>query len=57
MDDDPYLWLEDVDGPAAVAWADAQSAATLARYGGAATDADADALAALLDHSCRRNTA
>ena len=48
-DDDPYLWLEEIDGPAAVAWADAQSAATLARFGGPATEADADRLAAILD--------
>ena len=48
-DDDPYLWLEDIDGPAAIAWADAQSAATLARFGGPATEADADTLAAILD--------
>ena len=48
-DDDPFLWLEDIDGPRAVAWADAQSAATLARFGGPATDADAATLAAILD--------
>ncbi len=48
-DDDPYLWLEDIDGQQAIAWADAQSAATLARFGGPATEADADALAAILD--------
>jgi prolyl oligopeptidase len=48
-DDDPYLWLEEIDGPQAVAWADAQSAVTLARFGGPATEADADALAAILD--------
>jgi len=40
MDDAPSLGLEDLNGAAAVAWADAQSAAT---------DADADALAAILD--------
>ena len=48
-DDDPYLWLEDIDGARPVAWADARSAATLARFGGPATEADADALAAILD--------
>src|SRR5215218_8873482 len=48
-DDDPYLWLEDIDGPRAVAWADAQSATTLARYGGPRTEADRDVLAAILD--------
>ncbi len=61
-DDDPYLWLEDIDGTQAVAWADAQSAAAIARFGGPATEADADALAAILDrpdnipHVTRRGT-
>jgi prolyl oligopeptidase len=48
-DDDPYLWLEDIDGARATAWADAESALTMARYGGAAFAADRDALAAILD--------
>jgi prolyl oligopeptidase len=52
-DDDPYLWLEDVDGPAATAWVDAQSAATLARFAGPGFDADRDAIKALLDRTDR----
>ena len=48
-DDDPRLWLEDVHGEAATAWADAQTAATLARFGDAQFTADRDALLALLD--------
>ncbi len=52
-DDDPRLWLEEVDGAAATAWADAQSAATLARFAGVAFDADRDAVKALLDRTDR----
>lgn len=48
-DDDPYLWLEDVDGEAALAWVDAQTAATRARLADARFDSDRDALLTLLD--------
>lgn len=48
-DDDPYLWLEAVDGAAAVVWAEAQSAATLQRFADARFAADRDALTAILD--------
>ena len=48
-DDDPYLWLEDVDGTAAVTWVDAQNAATLHRLDGIRLAADRAALLALLD--------
>ncbi len=48
-DDDPYLWLEDVDAGAATDWVDAQTARTLARLGGPDLDADRDALRTLLD--------
>lgn len=48
-DDDPYVWLEDVDGAKATAWADAESAGTMARFGDAAFAADRDTLAAILD--------
>jgi prolyl oligopeptidase len=48
-DDDPHLWLEDIDGSRATEWADAQSARTLARYGGPGVLADRDKLAAILD--------
>ena len=48
-DHDPWLWLEEVDGARATAWADGQTAATLARFGDAAYAADRDVLRALLD--------
>jgi prolyl oligopeptidase len=48
-DDDPYLWLEDIDEPKALAWVDARTAETLARFGTARFAADRDALAALWD--------
>ncbi len=48
-DHDPWLWLEDVDGPSATAWADSQTAATLARFGGEGLEADREILRALLD--------
>jgi hypothetical protein len=31
-DDDPYLWLEEIEGSRALAFVDAQNAATLARF-------------------------
>ena len=48
-DDDPWLWLEDVEGERATGWADAQTATTLARFGGGSYQADRDALRTLLD--------
>ena len=48
-DDDPYLWLEDIDGERALAWVDAQNAATLARFGDRRFEADRDTLAAIYD--------
>ncbi len=48
-DDDPYVWLEDVDGAKATAWADAESARTMARFGDSAFATDRDTLAAILD--------
>jgi prolyl oligopeptidase len=48
-DDDPYLWLEEVDGDRAVAWVTAQNAATFARFAGPGVSADQDALAAIMD--------
>ena len=47
-DDDPYLWLEEIDGAAALAWVERQNAATLARFADSRFAADRDALAALL---------
>jgi prolyl oligopeptidase len=48
-DDDPYLWLEEVDGERALAWVETQNAATLARFGDARCAADRDILAAIFD--------
>jgi prolyl oligopeptidase len=48
-DDDPRLWLEEVDGERALAWVEAQNAATLGRFGDARFAADRDALKASLD--------
>jgi prolyl oligopeptidase len=48
-DDDPYLWLEEIEGSRALAFVDAQNAATLARFNHAGLTADRDALAAIYD--------
>jgi prolyl oligopeptidase len=48
-DDDPYLWLEEIEGARALAWVDAQNKATLAKFSTAATARDRDTLAAILD--------
>ncbi len=48
-DDDPFVWLEDIEGDRATAWVDARSAETVMRFGGPRRDADAAALTALLD--------
>lgn len=48
-DDDPYLWLEEIDGTAALAWIDRQNAATLSRFGNDSWRADSDTLATLFD--------
>ena len=52
-DDDPFLWLESVDGKQALDWVDTQSAATLAHFGDARFAADRDALRLLLDRPDR----
>jgi prolyl oligopeptidase len=48
-DDDPYLWLEEIDGERALAWVDAQNRATLARFDDRRCAADRDILAAIFD--------
>jgi len=48
-DDDPYLWLEDIDGARALAWVETQNAAALAHFGDARFAADRDTLAAIFD--------
>jgi prolyl oligopeptidase len=48
-DDDPYLWLEEVEGGRATAWVAEQNARTLAAFGGPAVEQDAATLAAIFD--------
>ncbi len=48
-DDDPWLWLEDIEGERALAWVAAQNARTLGRFGNGRFAADRDALAAIFD--------
>jgi prolyl oligopeptidase len=48
-DDDPYLWLEEIEGPRALAWAAAENERTLAAFGTAEFARDRDVLAAILD--------
>jgi prolyl oligopeptidase len=48
-DDDPYLWLEEIDGSRANAWVEARNSATLAKFGNARFAADRDALIAMMD--------
>ncbi len=48
-DDDPWLWLEEVDGEAALEWVAAQNAATAARLADARYEADRDAVKTMLD--------
>ncbi len=48
-DDDPYLWLEEIESSRALAWVEAQNAATLKRFGDASFAADRDLLAAIFD--------
>ena len=48
-DDDPYLWLEEIEGERALAFVAEQNALTLAKFGDAGFVRDRDALAAILD--------
>jgi prolyl oligopeptidase len=48
-DDDPYLWLEEIDGERALAWVEAQNAAILERLGDQRFATDRDVLAAIFD--------
>ena len=48
-DDDPFLWLEEIDGERALAWVAEQRARTLKAFGGPAFERDRDALAAMWD--------
>src|ERR1041385_4285116 len=48
-DDDPWLWLEEIEGRRATDFADRQSRATLEKFGNAGFAADCDTLAAIYD--------
>jgi len=48
-DDDPWLWLEEVEGERALAWVAAQNTATLGRFADARYAADRDAVKVALD--------
>src|SRR5712671_4519333 len=48
-DDDPRLWLEEIEGARALAWVEEQNNKTLAKFGQAGFAADRDTLAAIYD--------
>ncbi len=48
-DDDPFVWLEEVEGQRALDWIEEQNARTMARFGDDGFAADRDVLAAILD--------
>ena len=48
-DDDPYLWLEEVEGGRALDFVEQQNRKTLQQFGGAQFAADRDMLAAIYD--------
>jgi prolyl oligopeptidase len=48
-DDDPYLWLEDIESDRALAFVEQQNKATLEAFGKARFAADRDTLAAIFD--------
>ncbi|WP_043833697.1 prolyl oligopeptidase family serine peptidase [Muricoccus aerilatus] len=48
-DDDPWLWLEEVEGERALAWVDGQNATTLARLADARFEAEREAVRRVLD--------
>jgi len=48
-DDDPYLWLEDIESPRVLDWVEAQNAETLQRFNDAGVIADRDVLKTIYD--------
>src|SRR5258708_33416603 len=48
-DDDPYLWLEDIEGERALDFVTRQNALTLKKFGNAGFARDGDILAAIYD--------
>ncbi|OCK54165.1 peptidase S9 [Bradyrhizobium sp. LMTR 3] len=49
-DDDPYLWLEEIEGARALNFVERQNSRTLQLLGGAAAGRDRDALTSIYDH-------
>src|SRR5262249_21090701 len=47
-DDDPYLWLEEIESARALNWVEAQNAATLQRFNDAGVATDRKVLKAIL---------
>ncbi|KRQ13780.1 prolyl oligopeptidase family serine peptidase [Bradyrhizobium manausense] len=50
-DDDPWLWLEEIEGARALEFVERQNRATLQQFGGAAFERDTAILAAIYDRS------
>lgn len=50
-DDDPYLWLEDIEGERALEYVERQSRLTMDRFGSPQFARDRDALAAIFDRN------
>src|SRR6266550_5227472 len=50
-DDDPYLWLEEIEGERALDFVERQSLLTLEAFGGQQFVTDRDTLAAIYDRS------
>lgn len=50
-DDDPYLWLEEIEGDLALAWVEDQNARTMEHFSGQVLQADRDAMAAIYDRA------
>ena len=50
-DNDPYLWLEDIEGKRALDFVDRQSRLTLETFGGRQFETDRDTLAAIYDRT------
>ncbi len=48
-DDDPHIWLEEIEGAKPLEWVAQQSAATLQRFGGQQFERDRDVLTAILN--------
>jgi hypothetical protein len=48
-DDDPYLWLEDIESSRSLTWVEGQNTATLNLFGHGQTAADRDLLKAIFD--------